>query len=88
VLPRGLVLRAASRHQGRPVRSLEDIGLNGITPREFRGYVAASGFDPVSVGYNEGGKPWLRALGLARRVPPLERFATVSIYAVLAKPGA
>lgn len=87
VLPRRLVLRAASRHNGRPVRGLADIGLNGMTPADFRALFEASDLELAAIAYNRGDKARLRILGRLRRIRGLERFATVSIYAVLVKPA-
>lgn len=86
ILPRSVVLSAAGRLHGHPVSGLDDIGLNGMTPAEFRQYMSAAGFRFVSVAYNQGDKRLLRLMDLVRRVRPLERFATVSVYAVLARP--
>jgi SAM-dependent methyltransferase len=87
VLPRSVVLKAASRHNGRVVSTLDSIGLNGVTPRGFRRMARDAGFDIVSVSYNRGDKRLLPVLSRARRVPALERWATVSIYAVLRRPA-
>jgi ubiquinone/menaquinone biosynthesis C-methylase UbiE len=86
VLPRRFVLRAAARHRRRPVRDLGDLGLNGMTPREFRGYLDEAGFEVVSIAYNRGNKRFMGTLAGLRRVPPLERFATVNIYTVARRP--
>lgn len=83
VLPRRRVLKAAARHQGHPVASLYDLGLNGRTAPEFLAAFQRSGFAVDSVRFNAGDHPLLRVLGLLRRVPFLERFVTVSVYAVL-----
>lgn len=83
VLPRRAVYAAAARHNGHPVSSLLDIGLNGNTPEQFRAAFDNSGLRLLHIGYNRGDK---RLLPLFEKVrthfPRLERFATVSIYAV------
>jgi SAM-dependent methyltransferase len=83
VLPRRLVMARASRHQGRPVTSLSDVGLNGLTPGDFRRAFAGAGLSVVCMRYNAGDKRLLRLLDVLRRFPGLERYATISIYAVL-----
>ena len=87
VLPERLVFRAAERRNGHPVRNLSDIGLNAITPAEFRAHVAGVGFQVASLDFNRGDKPMMRALDLLRRIPILEKFATVGIYTVLRRPN-
>jgi SAM-dependent methyltransferase len=84
-LPRPLVLANAARYQRKPVQSLGDIGLNGMTPTDFRRRVAAAGLRSDSVLYNQGDKRLMPALTLLRRVRALERYTTVSVYTVLAR---
>jgi SAM-dependent methyltransferase len=87
VLPRGLVYFAARRVRltGRPVRDLGDIGLNGITPAAFRRDIARAGMAVRLISYNRGDEPLLKVMSMARRIPGLERYMTVSVYAVLAR---
>lgn len=86
VLPRRLVLNVASRHQQDRIRSLHDLGLNGLTPRQFREAFAQSPFVVDRMDYNRGDKRLLGVLTRARRMRSLEPLATVSIYAVLRLP--
>jgi SAM-dependent methyltransferase len=83
LLPRKLVYAAAARHNGRHIDSLEDIGLNGLTPRQFRAACQSSGLHLRRIAYNRGDKRLLRLLNATRRFRPFEKFATVSIYAEL-----
>jgi ubiquinone/menaquinone biosynthesis C-methylase UbiE len=85
LLPRRAVLYLASRHRQSPVKGLEDLGLNGMTPRAFRSHVRSTKFHVDSVAYNSGDRGLLTAMSLLRKVPPLEALMTVSIYAVLRK---
>lgn len=84
VLSRRLVYAAASRRRGASVASLADLGLNGMTPSEFRRDVAEAGLRFESLSYNVSDRGLMSVLSWMRRVPFLERYATVSIYAVLA----
>lgn len=86
LLPTKAVLKSASRHNSdsRTVTSLLDIGLNGNTPSDFRKAFDDSGLTPISIEYNCGDKRLLRVLDAIRlRIPSLEKYSTVSIYAVL-----
>lgn len=86
VLPKRLVFAAASRHQGRPVTSLSDITLNGNTPKQFRNAFDKSGLQLIDLRYNRGDKRLLPALERIRKsVRLVEKFTTVSMYAVLSK---
>jgi SAM-dependent methyltransferase len=83
VLP--LVYLAAQRRRPnrRRADALTDIGLNGLTPDAFRRSAEQAGMTVASIAYNRGKKPLLRVMSQARRIPGLERYMTVSIYAVL-----
>jgi SAM-dependent methyltransferase len=85
LLPQRAVLAAAGRVEGTPVHSLEDIGLNGMTPAQFRSHATAAGLSITSVTYNPGDRPLLSVLGRVRMLPGLERWATVGVYAVLTR---
>lgn len=82
-----LVLARASRYQRKHVTSLADIGLNGMSPKDFRRHVGSAGLRFESVLYNQGDRPLLPALTLLRRLPFVERYTTVSVYAILARDG-
>jgi SAM-dependent methyltransferase len=84
VVSRRLFYAAASRRRGAPVHSLADVGLNGLTPADFRRHVAEAGLRFESVQYNVHDRPLMAVMNAARRIPALERYATVSVYAVLA----
>jgi len=83
VVPRRAVYAAAARFNGHPVGSLLDIGLNGNTPDQFRAAFDESGLRLLDIAYNRGDKRLLPVLEKARRhFRRLDRFTTVSIYAV------
>ena len=84
-LPWPLVRRFASRYTGRRIQTRRDLGLNGLTPREFRGAVRNAGLRTASIAYNRGERALLRPLRILRRLPLLERYMTVNVYAVLRK---
>ena len=83
VLPEQIVYKMAARHQGKTVTSLADIGLNGMTPAEFRSYVSRAGLAFDSILYNRSGRLLMPVFEYLRRFGPLERYVTVGIYTVL-----
>jgi ubiquinone/menaquinone biosynthesis C-methylase UbiE len=83
-LPWPIVRRVAERYRKKPTRTLGDIGLNGMTPAQFRRYVADAGFAFQSVLYNRGDKRLMSTFSYLRRFALLERYTTIGIYAVLA----
>jgi SAM-dependent methyltransferase len=85
LLPRRLVTAVASRHSGQRVGCLEDLGLNGMTPRAFRRHIYASHLQVESIAYNRGDSTLLRAFSVLRRLPALEALMTVSVYTILRK---
>jgi SAM-dependent methyltransferase len=85
ILPTAAVRAAAAHHNGHPVGSLIDIGLNGNTPDQYRAAFEDSGLRLRAIAYNRGDKRLLSVLERARRrFSRFDRFTTVSIYAVLA----
>ena len=48
--------------------------------------MSGAGFRLVSVAYNQGDKRLLRLMDRLRRIQQLERFVTVSVYAILVRP--
>jgi SAM-dependent methyltransferase len=86
VLPRSIVLAAASRHKGYPVHSLSDIGMNGYSPRQYREFFDRSKFEQLEIRYNRG-KRAARLLGRLRFVPGLERYVTTGFYLRFRRPS-
>lgn len=82
VLPDRLVLAMASRRQGRPIRRMADVGLNGLTPAQFRAALAPAQWRFERLAYNRGDRRLMPLMNALRRVPGLERWFTVGIYAI------
>lgn len=86
ILPEPLLFRLSSHIRKIQVRSAADVGLNKLTPAQFRNIVSDQGWIPVVLEYNKGerlGMPLMRQL---RKIPFLEKFFTVNIYAHLRAP--
>lgn len=75
-----------ARHPASDARSIADVGLNGLSYRDYRRIVAESPFEVLRWQANAGGHPLYRALRLAARVTP--RLATANVYAILRRPPA
>jgi SAM-dependent methyltransferase len=86
-LPEPLLMRWVSRRRGMSIRKPIELGLNQLTPTQFRRIVRAQGWRVASLRYNVGERFGLGAMRLLRKVPPLEKYFTVNIYARLHKPG-
>ena len=87
VLPERVLFRVATHRRGETVTSASDVGLNKLTPSLFRAMVESQGWEVLTWATNAGGKRGLAALKALSRVPALERYCTVSIYAQLRKPA-
>ena len=86
VMPEPMALRWLNRRTGKAVTSSMDLGLNRLTPSEFRAiFDDRSAWDEVRIRYNRGDNRLFPVFNALRRVPPLERFFTTSIYAVARK---
>lgn len=83
LLPERLVLSMASRRHGKPIRSMADVGLNKLTPAQFRAALPAEQWKFERLAYNRSDKRMMPLMSALRRVPGLERWFTVGIYAVV-----
>lgn len=83
LLPDKLLLQWASFRHGRKFKTFSDLGLNQITPRRFRALFPPSEWRHVSIHYNQGNRFLLSFMRVLRKIPWLEKYFTVSIYAVL-----
>ncbi len=81
-----LLARWATKSEGRLVQSAADLGLNKLTPSEFRALMRSVQWSTLTVRYNRGGKAMMKLFNVLRRIPGLERYFTVSIYAVATMP--
>lgn len=86
ILPEPILFFLASHIRKIDVRSAADVGLNKLTPKQFRKIVSDQGWMPVTLEYNKGGRRGMRLMRVLRQVPILEKFFTVSIYAQLRTP--
>ncbi len=86
ILPEPLLFRLSSRIRKSPVRTAADVGLNKLTPKQFRKILADQGWVPVKLEYNRGDRLGMSLMKLLRKIPILEKFFTVSIYAQLRAP--
>src|SRR5690606_28166441 len=85
VLPERYLAARISRLTGARVERATDIGLNRLTPAQFRSEMARYPWEALAIRYNRGEKWPLRVAELLRRTRVLEKYATVSIYAVARK---
>jgi len=84
---RKAVVERINRRENAQFRSIQEAGLNGLTPADFRRHLAHPNARLVSLTVNsvEGmaKKLAIGPMNLLRRVPALEPYFTVSMYAVL-----
>lgn len=87
ILPEPLLFRLASRRRNQPISKASDVGLNKLTPAEFRNIISDQGWEVIAWDTNRGNKRGMRAMKSLARFGPLEKFFTVNIYAQLRKPA-
>lgn len=85
LMPEPLLFALARRKQGADIRSAADVGLNKMTPTQFRAWFAGPEWAIERIRYNAGDKPMLAPMRALRRFGPFERLFTVSIYAVIVR---
>jgi SAM-dependent methyltransferase len=88
-LPEKPLFRFAARKAGMQWRNAADAGLNKMTPAKFRSLFQPADWRIEMIKYNVGMSPKIAPLFNAlRKLPPIENYTTVSIYAHITKrPG-
>lgn len=86
MLPESVLCRLASRRRHERILTASDVGLNKLTPAQFREIIAEQGWNVISCETNKGSRPAMRVMRAVSRVAPLEKYFTVNIYARLRKP--
>jgi SAM-dependent methyltransferase len=85
-LPEKPLFRFAAWKTGMHWRNAGDAGLNRMTPAKFRSLFQPSDWGIEMIGYNVGMSPKMAPLiNALRKIPPFEKYATVSIYAHITK---
>ncbi len=86
VLPERMLVWWLNQRTDKGVNNSMDLGLNRLTPAQFRQIFDGEGaWDEVLIQYNRGDNPLFTVFNALRRVPPVEKFFTTSIYAVARK---
>jgi SAM-dependent methyltransferase len=85
LLPERLVLHLASKRHGTPIRSMADVGLNKLTPAQFRASFPPQQWKVERILYNRSNRSLMPVLNVLRHVPGLERWFTVGIYAIVVR---
>jgi SAM-dependent methyltransferase len=88
-LPEKPLFRFAAWKTGMHWRNAADAGLNRMTPAKFRSLFQPADWRIEMISYNVGmGAKMAPLFNALRKIPPFEKFATVSIYAHLTKQSA
>jgi SAM-dependent methyltransferase len=85
LLPERLVLSMASRRHGTSLSSMSDVGLNKLTPSQFRASFPQHQWRIERILYNRSDRRLMPVLNAMRKVPGLERWFTVGIYAIVTR---
>lgn len=86
LLPEPLLFRLSSHIRNTAVRSAADVGLNKLTPHQFRKIISDQSWVPVNLEYNKGERSGMALMRQLRKIHFLEKFFTVNIYAQLRAP--
>ncbi len=84
-LPEPMLFSVASRRSGTPIRSAGDVGLNKMTPAQFRSQFQLPTWRVEFIGYNRGDKKFMSAFRALRTVGALEKYFTVGIYSIITR---
>jgi 2-polyprenyl-3-methyl-5-hydroxy-6-metoxy-1,4-benzoquinol methylase len=84
IIPEPLLYRFAAWKAGTDWYRASDAGLNKMTPAKFRSLFPTSNWRIQQIKYNAGINPMVgSAFAALRSIPFVEKFVTVSIYAVI-----
>lgn len=86
IIPEGLLARWASYRERRTITGAADLGLNKVTPHEFRQLMASAPWSTLAIRYNQGRNSLFHLFDGLRRIAGLERYFTVNIYALATMP--
>jgi hypothetical protein len=78
-----MLLAIARRRWRQHIETVQDLGLNKLSPREFRELIRPDCWDVVMVEYNQRIRHAGRLFDWLRRRAALEKYFTVNIYAQL-----
>lgn len=82
-VPLPILLKMASKRTGLSIKSLEDVGLNGLTPRGFHSLFSPDRWRIERLAHNQGRGRGMRVFSALRRLPLIEKYFTINIYAVV-----
>lgn len=82
VLPERWLLSRVSAKKRRRIERIIDLGLNKQTPAEFRSLFSPSHWRVSTLKYNRGSRLLMPLMSALRKIPLLEKYFTVNIYAV------
>jgi SAM-dependent methyltransferase len=85
VLPESLLVWWLNQRTDGHASNSMDLGLNRMTPQQFRQIFEGSDWDNLNIQYNRGDNPLFPVFRALRHLSPIERFFTTSIYAVARK---
>ena len=85
LLPERLVLSMASRRHGLQIGAMADVGLNKLTPAQFRASFPDDKWSIDRIRYNRSKRSLMPVLNVMRRLPGFERWFTVGIYAIVTR---
>lgn len=88
IAPEALLTWLLNKRTGKAVNNSMDLGLNRLTPYEFRQiFDDPDSWGELRIQYNRGDNPLFTVFDALRQIPGIEKFFTTSIYAVARKAG-
>ena len=88
ITPEKLLVWWINQRTDKDITNSMDLGLNRLTPKDFRTIFADAGvWEQVDIQYNRGDNRLFPVFNALRKVPGIEKFFTTSIYAVARKAG-
>jgi SAM-dependent methyltransferase len=85
LIPEFILFPLVSVYLKRNIHHARDLGLNKLTPKQFRQIVSTQQWTPEYLHYNRGNRKGMSVMRFLRKIPLLEAIFTVNIYTKLVK---
>lgn len=84
-IPQSILLKRVSKKRGVEIKSIEDLGLNKMSLRQYQELFTNSDLSVVSFKVNCSNNPIMKLFSLLRKIPGLTEFFSYNIYCILQK---
>ena len=85
IIPESFLLRRVSMRKGKKIHSVEELGLNKLSLKEYKKYFSESGLSIQYFKVNCSNNPIMKIFSLIRKFPGLKEYFSYNLYCILQK---